>query len=84
MTEVIPVSKALSEVAHVGLTCIRTLHASESISREEREAYIAVLELASEPIVEVTLAVIPDIRTLLESVPGDPENEQSICRKEMS
>ncbi len=79
LTEVIPVSKALSDVADVGLTCIRALHASESITREEREAHMAVLEIASVPMVEVTLAVIPGIRTLLESVPDDLEIAQPIC-----
>jgi hypothetical protein len=45
---------------------------------------MAVLELASVPMVEVTTAVIPGIRALLESVPGDLEIAQAIYRKEMS
>jgi hypothetical protein len=68
LTEVTSVSKALSDVAEVGLACLRALHASESITREERKAHMAVLELASVPRVEVTLAIIPGIRILLEAV----------------
>jgi hexosaminidase len=69
LTEVESVSKALSDVAGVGLACLEALHASDSMTEEERKAYFLVLELASAPRAEVTLAIIPGIRTLLEAVP---------------
>ncbi len=74
LTEITPVSKALSDVAGVGLACLRALHASKSIAREERKAYEAALELASVPRVEVTLAIIPGVRVLLEAVETQWEN----------
>ncbi len=83
LAEVTPVSKALSDIADVGLRCLRALHAAEPITREERESHIAVLELASAPIAEVTLAVITGIRALLEAVPDDTQIA-SMRRKEMS
>ena len=74
LIEITSVSKALSDVADVGLACLRALHASECITREERKAYMAVLALASVPRVEVTLAIIPGIRILLEAVERQWEN----------
>jgi hexosaminidase len=74
VTELKSASKALSDVAEVGLACLRALHASESITREECEAYIAVLEMADVPRAEVTLAIIPGVRILLEAVEGQWEN----------
>jgi hypothetical protein len=74
LTEITSVSKALSDVADVGLACLRALHTSETITREEREAYTVVLEMASVPRVEVTLAIIPGIRILLEAVERQWEN----------
>ena len=74
LTEITSVSKALSGVADVGLACLRALHASESITRKKRRAYMVVLELASVPRVEVTLAIIPGIRILLEAVERQWEN----------
>jgi len=71
LTEILPVSKALSDVADVGLACIGALYASLPMTREEREAHMAVLDSANQPLAEVTLAVIPGIFTLLDAVPDD-------------
>ena len=84
LAEIGSVSKALSDIADVGLRCLGALHAAEPMTREERESHIAVLELAGVPIAEVTLAVIPGIRALLEAVPGDTQIAQSMRRKEVS
>ena len=58
-------------------------HCLVSSGPEERESHMAVLELASAPIAEVTLAVITGIRALLEAVPDDTQIA-SMRRKEMS
>ena len=68
----------------MGLMCLRALRASEAMTREERERHHTVLELASVPMGEVTIAVIPGIRALLEAVPEDVEIAQSTHRREMS
>lgn len=72
LMEITSVSKALSDVAGVGLVCLRALRASKAITREERETHMAILESAGTPRAEVTLAIVPGIRTLLEAVPDEP------------
>ena len=84
LREILPVSKALSDAADVGLRCLRALHAAEPMTREERESHMAVLRLASAPIAEVTLAVIPGIQALLDAVTDNLETAQSPRRKEGS
>jgi len=71
LTEVLPVSKALHDVAHVGLDCLGALQANESITPKQRKAHAAVLESAGVSTAEVTLPVIAGIRALLEAVPDD-------------
>jgi hexosaminidase len=84
LTEVIPISKALSDVADVGLTCLGALRTSQSITAEERKAHEAVLEFADVPMVEVTLPVIASIRALLEAVPHNAQLAPATRRKESS
>ena len=84
LTEVIPISKALSDVADVGLTCLGALGTSQSITAEERKAHEAVLEFADVPMVEVTLPVIASIRALLEAVPHNAQLAPATGRKESS
>ena len=72
LNEITSVSKALSDVAGVGLACLAALHSSKDITREERGTHMAILESAGPPRAEVTLAIVPGIRTLLEAVPDEP------------
>ncbi len=69
LTEVIPISEALSESARVGLACLRALHTGRSFTSEGHEAQRAVLASASAPMAELTLAVLPGILALLQAVP---------------
>lgn len=84
LTEVIPVSEALSASARVGLACLQALHTQTPFAPAEREAHRAVLALASAPMVEVTLAVMPGMLALFEAVPENATMATSVRRKEMS
>jgi hypothetical protein len=77
LKEILPVSKALSDIADVGLTSIRALYASLPMTLEERSAHMAVLDSASQPRAEVRIAVLPGIRRLLEAVQDAVGSAQS-------
>ncbi len=71
LTEVGPLSETLSHVAEIGLQSVAALATGKSLANAESKKQVSQLELATDPIAELVISVVPDVLKLTKAVHSD-------------